>query len=55
MLIATPDSDIPLRPLVINLRDAPVQGVDADGLADALTEVAAALAAHRHNGLQKER
>ena len=33
----------------------PVQGVDADGLADALTEVAAALAAHRHNGLQKER
>ena len=26
VLIATPDSDIPLRPLVINLRDAPVQG-----------------------------
>lgn len=26
VLIATPDSDIPLRSLVINLRDAPVQG-----------------------------
>jgi DNA polymerase III subunit chi len=26
VLIATPDSDIPLRPLVINLRDAPVDG-----------------------------
>jgi len=27
VLIATPDTDAPLRPLVINLRDAPVDGV----------------------------
>jgi len=27
VLIATPDTDTPLRPLVINLRDAPVDGV----------------------------
>ena len=26
VLIATPDLDVPLRPLVINLRDAPVEG-----------------------------
>nr|MDQ3056434.1 DNA polymerase III subunit chi [Pseudomonadota bacterium] len=26
ILIATPDIDAPLRPLVINLRDAPVEG-----------------------------
>ena len=32
----------------------PVRGVDADGFADAMPEVAAGLAAHRHNGLQKK-
>ena len=26
VLIATPDMDVPLRPLVLNLRDAPVEG-----------------------------
>ena len=32
----------------------PISGVDADGLADALTEVADALAAQRHNRVHKE-